>query len=99
MEPEILIRILDTDGARVTATSQRLQHFLQLYALPAVMETVSCHLEISRQGFVECDPVLQVNGFTVSSGVDLDDARLEDCCRRLAQWWQRKHSAPTSHNI
>lgn len=90
MYPNIMIRILDTDGARLTDAETRLHRMLRRYGIPADVEPVACHLEISRQGLAGQDPALQVNGYTVSAARPLDDALLDDCCRRLQQWLRQK---------
>lgn len=91
----IVIRIFDTDGQRLTATFQTLQHLIKDHGLVAQVEPVACHLEISRQGLAGREPALQVNDFVVSAGVPISETMLDDCCQRLARW-QSGPSTPVS---
>ena len=86
MKKTIIIRLLDEDGIRLTEAEQKLEQALQRHGVTADVQPVACHLEISRQGFAGATPAMQVNGFTVISGMALTDAHIEDCCRRLADW-------------
>ena len=89
---KILMRILDMDGARLSETDGRLHKYLRQYRIPADVELVACHLEMSRQGLMNRTPALQVNGYTVSAGRELSDALLQDCCERLSRWLKQKET-------
>lgn len=86
MNKHIIIRLLDENGKRLTETEQRLEQSLTRHKVIADVQPVACHLEISRQGFAGATPAMQVNGYTVISGMELTDAHIEDCCHRLAIW-------------
>lgn len=95
MSDPVTIRLLDMDGVALTHAEKRLHRYLREYGVAALVEPVPCHLEISRQGLTGHTPALQVNGYTVAAGRPLDDALLEDCCRRLRDWQrQRDATAP-----
>ena len=93
MDAALLIRLYDTDGMRLTQAEKHLREKLHAHGVSAEVETVACHLEMGRQGLFGQEPVLQVNGYTVSASVPLTHAMLEDCCRRLGEWQRVKQSS------
>ena len=48
-QPDINIRILDLDGARLTQTERELRRHLKQYGIAARITCVGCGLEIARQ--------------------------------------------------
>lgn len=77
------IQILDTDIRTLSDAAQKLRRMLNQAGLKAVVEEISCFLEISRQGYMKKLPVVILDGQCMCSRYPLSEKLLEDFCRIL----------------
>lgn len=71
------IQLLDTDVANLRDAAQKLRRLLKLAGVNAVVEEISCFLEITRQGYMQKLPVILLDGQCMCIRYPLSDKLLE----------------------
>jgi hypothetical protein len=77
------IQLLDTDIPKLRDAAQKLRRLLNLAGVDAVVEEISCFLEITRQGYMQKLPVLLLDGRCMCTRYPLSDKLLEGFCKTL----------------
>ena len=91
-QPDINIRILDLDGARLTQTERELRRHLKQYGIAARITCVGCGLEIARQGFANATPALLMNQYTITEGKEITEEAIETFCKQLLVWIEKQQA-------
>lgn len=77
------IQLLDTDISGLRDAAQKLRRHLALAAVDAVVEEISCFLEITRQGYMQKLPAILLDGQCLCTGYPLSDELLDGFCQTL----------------
>lgn len=97
IQPEINIRILDLNGARMARAERELRRHLKRHGIEARITCVGCGLEIARQGFTNATPALLMNQYTISEGKEITEEAVETFCKQLLVWIERQRGSGVLH--
>lgn len=80
------IQLLDTDIAGLRRAAQKLRRLLGRRGVDAVVEEITCFLEISRQGYMQKLPAILLDGRCMCTRYPLSDEFLEDFSQKLSAY-------------